>query len=145
MMPDVDGVKSICGGPRLPNLFPFYKPMSDSRVEQLLEDIKLVSVARHDLVQEVRSSILGLNDRISEQVKYGGILFSADQPFCGIFSYTHHVSLEFGDGAALPDQFKVLEGTGKQRRHIKLFTQTDVVDKCVSHYLGLALSASQKA
>lgn len=85
--------------------------------------------------------ILGLGSDIGEEVKYGGILFSQGRPFCGIFSYTNHISIEFGDGAALPDKFKVLEGAGKQRRHIKLIGHEDVSGKHLQHYLGLALKA----
>ena len=81
---------------------------------------------------------------ISEEIKYGGILFAADKPFCGIFSYSKHVSLEFGGGASLPDRHNVLEGEGKLRRHIKLLSQEDVVVKHVREYLTLALKAARK-
>jgi len=51
------------------------------------------------------------------------------------------VSLEFGDGAALPDEHGVLEGAGKLRRHIKLCALDDVEQKHVLQYLTLALRA----
>ncbi len=85
-----------------------------------------------------------MDSSISEEVKYGGILFSVEKPFCGIFSYAKHVSLEFGAGASLPDKFKVLEGEGKLRRHIKLLSAQDITKKHVSEYLLLTLKASQK-
>ena len=53
----------------------------------------------------------------------------AEKPFCGIFSYAKHVSLEFGAGASLPDKLKVLEGEGKLRRHIKLSSAQDIAEK----------------
>jgi hypothetical protein len=77
-------------------------------------------------------------------VKYGGLLFSVKKPFCGVFSYAKHVSLEFGAGASLPDNFKVLEGDGKLRRHIKLLSAQDIAGKHVREYLVLALTASAK-
>jgi hypothetical protein len=115
--------------------------MAKLRVENFMEDIQSIDVARHDLIQDVRSLIVGLGSDIGEEIKYGGILFSAGRPFCGIFSYANHISLEFGDGAALPDKFKVLEGSGKQRRHIKLSGLEQVSSKHLQHYLGLALKA----
>ena len=118
--------------------------MSADRISKLLEDIRLLDQARFELVQSLREIILGLTPSISEEVKYGGILFSAGQPFCGVFSYAKHVSLEFGAGAALPDKFQVLEGEGKFRRHIKLSSAQDISAKHVREYLVLALKTAQK-
>ena len=114
--------------------------MTNDRVTKLLDDIRLLSDDRYKLVQSVRKLALGL-EGISEEVKYGGILFAAGKPFCGIFSYTNHVSLEFSAGAALPDKHKVLEGDGKLRRHIKLVTIQDIESKHVRDYLALAHKA----
>jgi hypothetical protein len=60
--------------------------MPADRISKLLEDIRLLDQARFELVQPLREIILGLAPSVSEEVKYGGILFSAGQPFCGIFS-----------------------------------------------------------
>lgn len=117
--------------------------MPADRISRLLEDIRLLDAGRFELVQSLRELILNLDPSISEEVKYGGLLFSAGKPFCGIFSYTKHVSLEFGAGASLPDAFKVLEGEGKFRRHIKLMSAQDISGKHVREYLVLALGASR--
>ena len=118
--------------------------MSSDRISKLLEDIRLLDQSRFELVQSLREVILGLAPSVSEEVKYGGILFSAGQPFCGVFSYAKHVSLEFGAGASLPDKYKVLEGEGKLRRHIKLSSAQEISGKHVRAYLALALKASSK-
>lgn len=118
--------------------------MPADRITKLLEDIRLLDQDRFELVQSLREIILSLTPAISEEVKYGGILFSAGQPFCGVFAYAKHVSLEFGAGASLPDKYKVLEGEGKLRRHIKLSSAQDMSGKHVCEYLGLALKASSK-
>jgi hypothetical protein len=118
--------------------------MSTPRVTQLLEDIRALDEDRHALVQALRKHILDLGPSVSEEVKYGGLLFSAGTPFCGVFAYAKHVSLEFGAGASLPDPHQVLEGAGKLRRHIKLTTLRDISDKRVQAYLALALQASAK-
>lgn len=118
--------------------------MPAERIAKLLDDIRLLDPERFELVQALREIVLGLDSSISEEVKYGGILFSAEKPFCGIFSYAKHVSLEFGAGASLPDQFKVLEGEGKFRRHIKLSSSQEIAEKHVGEYLVLALKAIQQ-
>lgn len=114
--------------------------MTAERISKLLEDIRLLDPERFELVQALREIVLGLDSTITEEVKYGGLLFSAEKPFCGIFSYTKHVSLEFGAGASLPDKFKVLEGEGKLRRHIKLSSIQEISGKHVRDYLVLALN-----
>lgn len=117
--------------------------MPNERVTQLLQDIRLLDAQRFELVQALRAGILELAPSISEEVKYGGILFASErQPFCGIFSYTKHVSLEFGAGSQLPDAWGALEGSGKLRRHIKLYSSQDIMAKHVAHYLALAFEAS---
>lgn len=118
--------------------------MSTDRISRLLEDIRFLDQVRFELVQSLREIILDLAPSISEEVKYGGILFSAKEAFCGVFSYAKHVSLEFGAGSSLPDKYKVLEGEGKLRRHIKLSSTQDISGKHVREYLTLALKASGK-
>lgn len=116
--------------------------MAEDRINLLLQDLEQRHPEQHGVLQGARALVLALGPHVREEVKYGGILFSAPQPFCGLFAYTQHVSLEFGDGAQLPDAFKVLEGAGKQRRHLKLRTPEDLATKQVPHYLGLACSVS---
>lgn len=118
--------------------------MANDRISKLLEDIRLLDPERFELVQALRKIIHGLDSSISEEVKYGGFLFSAAKPFCGIFSYAKHVSLEFGEGASFPDKFKVLEGEGKFRRHIKLTSAQDITGKHVRDYLVLARKVAAK-
>jgi hypothetical protein len=118
--------------------------MTNDRISKLLEDIRLLDPERFEFVQALRKIIRGLDSSISEEVKYGGFLFSAEKPFCGIFSYAKHVSLEFSEGASLPDKFKVLEGEGKFRRHIKLASAQDITGKHVREYLVLARKMSAK-
>ncbi|MBK6294676.1 MAG: DUF1801 domain-containing protein [Rhodoferax sp.] len=116
--------------------------MSTPRVTQLLEDIRALDQDRHALVQALRKHIFDLGPSVSEEVKYGGLLFSAGTPFCGVFAYAKHVSLEFGAGAC---QTRTrCAKVGKLRRHIKLTTLQDISDKHVQAYLALALQASAK-
>lgn len=119
--------------------------MTTDRVEKLLEDIRLLDEERFELVQALRKLVLGLDASVSEEVKYGGILFSAGKSFCGIFSYAKHVSLEFSEGASLPDEHKALEGEGKLRRHIKLAAAQDIAAKRVPAYLASAFQAATKS
>lgn len=115
--------------------------MTAEKVEKLLEDIRAVSEERYQVAQGLRDVVLSVSPDVFEEVKYGGFLFSADSPFCGVFSYAHHVSLELSEGARLADPHQVLEGSGKHRRHIKLRATTDVEGKHVREYVESAFAA----
>lgn len=106
-----------------------------------LDDLFTGDAERYDLVVRLRKLVLSVDPRITEEVKYGGILFSAGPPICGLFSYEKHVALEFSRGAELADPHHVLEGEGKLRRHIKLLTKQELFKKNVREYVTLALAA----
>lgn len=112
--------------------------MPTDAVENWLATIRKQDALRYELVLAVRQLILKTAKNVTEEFKYGGILFSDGDAFCGVFSYTAHISLEFGNGAELPDEYKALEGKGKGRRHIKIASIADVKAKHVKHYIDLA-------
>ena len=112
--------------------------MPTDAVENWLATICKQDALRYELVMAVRQLILKTAKNITEELKYGGILFSDGDAFCGVFSYAAHISLEFGKGAELADEHKALEGKGKGRRHIKIASMADVKAKHVKHYIGLA-------
>jgi hypothetical protein len=117
--------------------------MASTPITTLLQDIRLASETHHHIVEQVRKLILASGADVTEQVKYGGILFSRSKPFCGVFAYAAHVTLEFSHGAALADKHKVLEGQGKLRRHIKLIDAQDIQAKQLGHCVLLAYAAAK--
>ncbi|MDH4275231.1 MAG: DUF1801 domain-containing protein [Gammaproteobacteria bacterium] len=112
--------------------------MNDGRVEQLLSDLCLTNQAGYALVQEVRKEVYSAVPNASECVMYGGFMFAAPAKFCGVFAYTEHVSIEFGRGCDLKDPHRVLEGSGKLRRHIKVQTFADIKSKHLRAYIAQA-------
>lgn len=117
--------------------------MSTQSVADWLAALRRNDELRYHLVEELRQLALEAGPAISEQVKYGGILFAGRRGFCGLFSYTNHVTLEFGDGASLPDPHGQLEGKGKGRRHIKLTGIADIEARHIREYLALAYAAAE--
>ncbi|MCW8876253.1 MAG: DUF1801 domain-containing protein [Kangiellaceae bacterium] len=109
------------------------------KINQLLEDIQYQSPQKYELFQFLRNLIKSQNSDLSEQVKYGGLVFSCGGVLrCGVFVYKNHLSLEFGAGAEFPDPDKLLEGKGKFRRHLKLTEIVDVEGKKVEYFVKLA-------
>lgn len=117
--------------------------MTKKSVQALLEDIRLVSEQNYEIVEAVRTLVKKTIETTSEEVKYGGILFTTGVKFGGVFAHKAHVTVEFGNGAKINDPFGFLEGTGKGRRHIKLTTTTQIKDKKLAQYLSLALQVSK--
>ncbi len=116
--------------------------MADSAIQTLLDDIRLLGDQQLSLVESVRALVKKTVPSVSEEVKYGGILFSSGVQFCGVFAYKQHVSVEFGSGAKISDVYGHLEGNGKGRRHIKLRSAEDIVEKNLALYLPLAMAAA---
>ena len=119
--------------------------MATQSVQTLLEDIRLVSEERHEIVEAVRSLLKKQFKPLAEEVKYGGILFSSGLQFCGVFAYKAQGAVEFGHGAGIDDAFGHLEGAGKGPRHLKLMTVADIKSKKLAEYLPLALEAARAA
>lgn len=117
--------------------------MATKSVQTLLEDIRFMSEAMHDIVQAVRTLVKTEFKAYTEEVKYGGILFTSGVQFGGVFAYKEHVSFEFGSGAKIIDTFGHLEGAGKGRRHIKLKSIADISNKNLAQYLPLAMQAAR--
>ena len=65
-------------------------------------------------------------------------------PLCCFLFGKEHVTLAFLRGAALPDPEKLLEGTGKGVRHVKLRTLADVKKPGVKKLLVEAAKLNKK-
>ncbi len=96
-------------------------------VERRLADLLTVNPQIHALMLSLRAQLRALIPTAAEQVKFGGLLYVLEQPVCGLFAYKAHVSLEFGQGARLPDPQGLLLGQGTYRRHLR-FDDAAAVD-----------------
>lgn len=114
-------------------------------LESLLADIRLLGEEQFHIVEQVRALAKARIKPLSEELKYGGILFSSGTPFGGVFAYRQHVSVEFSHGAMIDDTEGFLEGSGKGRRHLKLRTLGDIQAKRLASYFSLALAAAKSA
>ena len=118
--------------------------MTKKSVQSLLEDIRLVSEQNYQIVEAVRVLVRQTFEGVSEEVKYGGILFASGVQFAGVFAYRAHVTVEFGSGAKIVDSLGFLEGTGKGRRDVKLLSVDQIGEKRLAEYLPLALHAAEQ-
>lgn len=63
-----------------------------------------------------------------------------DAPFGYVNVFTAHVNVGFFHGAALPDPNRLLQGTGKFMRHVKLTPQTAKNDAALTRLIKAAYS-----
>jgi hypothetical protein len=59
--------------------------------------------------------------------------------FCHVAVYSGHVNLGFNRGADLPDPRGVLEGSGKQMRHIRIQRRDDLAMPWLRRYVRAAI------
>lgn len=119
--------------------------MNDIEVDVYLDELLLREPERYALIGRIRKLIFSVAPTAREQIRYGGLFYSARTPFCAVFSYAGHVALEFSRGAELADRHHALEGDGKLRRHIKIDKVGDLFKKNVREYLALAVAAAAAA
>lgn len=117
--------------------------MSTDKVEAFLQDVREHRADLFPIVARLRAIVLATGPSITEEVKYGGLLFSCGPSFCGVFPYKAHVTLEFSQGALLADPHGFLSGHGKFRRHIKLETLQDIETRHVAGYVAQAHAATE--
>jgi len=77
------------------------------------------------LANEIEERIKLLVPKSETLQKYGGTLFTLhpDQKegqFCGVFIYKKHVQISFSRGSELKDPNKLLQGSGKVRKHVNI-------------------------
>ena len=70
--------------------------------------------------------------------------FDSNGPLCCFMAGKEHVTFAFLRGAALPDPEKLLEGTGKGVRHVKLRSVADVKRPGVKELITEAAKLNKK-
>jgi hypothetical protein len=66
--------------------------MAERSVSDFLEGVRVASEESHALVEAVRLTVQQSCRSITEEVKYGGLVFASDGvPFGGVFVYKRHV------------------------------------------------------
>ncbi len=59
--------------------------MNSGKVASFLEDVRDHRGGLHAIVERLREIALNSGPAITEEVKYGGLLFSSGSSFCGVF------------------------------------------------------------
>jgi hypothetical protein len=111
------------------------KMKENPKINQLLEDFEFSNPELAKIVNSLRNIVLEVAPKSKEKIMYGGIVFISDLIFCGIFQRKEYVTVEFDRGNEMNNPYKFLEGSGKYRRHIKIYKKEDIEKKKVKHYI----------
>lgn len=105
-----------------------------------------------DLARRLRRLIIGVYPQVIEVawpkqriVGFGVGPRKMTEHFCYIALFRSHVNLGFFHGAALADPAGVLEGTGKELRHVKLTTPAEVERPVIRRLISESLKERRKA
>lgn len=108
----------------------------NSRINNFIQDIRLLDEDKGEIVISLRDLVLNIAPDTEEAIKYGGLVFlSNNRLFCGIFVRKNHISVEFDIGAQMQDPDNFLEGSGRYRRHLKIYNREDIKNKKVEYYV----------
>ena len=110
----------------------------NDKVQKFLDDIESIDEKKFNIVQKLRNIVFINNKGTEERIIYGGIMFSLENDFGGLFVRTNHISFEFTSGFTFKDPLKLLEGDGKYRRHLKIKSLKDMKDKNVEFFVKQA-------
>ncbi|MFQ5832299.1 MAG: DUF1801 domain-containing protein [Candidatus Thorarchaeota archaeon] len=81
---------------------------------------------QRELAKSVRQIILGSLPDLDEVVKWGHLVYERDRKICSIMIHKSHVNLQIWRGAELDDPETMLEGEGKNMRHVKVNSPEEV-------------------
>lgn len=115
------------------------KKSKNEQVQKFLEEIMLIDSEKFEILQNLRKIVFSLYPKANERIMYGGIMFSLEDDFGGLFVRNNHVSFEFISGVYMNDPHNILEGTGKFRRHLKVRSLADIENKKVDFFVKQSL------
>ncbi len=110
----------------------------DIFLAQYSREAREISLCLRKLVLEVFPEALEQIDPKSGIIAYGfnktykGVV-------CAIAPHMKHVNLMFSRGATLPDPAKLLVGTGKQARHVKITSEAETENPALRQLLQEAI------
>ena len=111
----------------------------NEKVQKFLEDIMMIDPEKFEILTQLRQVVFLNYPKTNERMMYGGIMFSLETDFGGLFVRKNHISFEFGFGVYMDDPHNILEGSGKLRRHLKIRSLADIEDKKVDFFIKQAL------
>lgn len=113
--------------------------------KQIDDFLSLYTRESREITLSLRAVILEVFPQAVEQIdpKSGIIAYGFDRTHkglvCAIVPHAKHVKLMFSKGKQLPDPNKILAGTGKSARHIKIKSEQETLNPSLRLLLEAAV------
>ena len=126
--------------------------MADTKFGTFEELMDITEPAMQPIARHLREVVTAVDPDFVEVVRlgdraatYGVGPKKMSEGYAYILPHTKWVNLGFYKGAALPDPEKIMEGTGKQLRHVKIRSVEDADNPAVEVLLQKALVERKEA
>ena len=117
-------------------------PKTADVVDQFIQQM---DAEQQEIAHSLRATIRKAAKSLDEAIKWGHPCFVGIGNVCSIMPYPDHVNLGFFRGAELDDPDKLLEGTGKGMRHVKIWSAKDIRKRAISDLIRSAVSLDQES
>ena len=109
---------------------------ANPRIDNFIQDLLFTNQDKGEITATLRKLVLAISSNVKEEIKYGGLVFVSDKRlFCGIFIRKNHISVEFDRGGEMQDPDNFLEGSGANRRHLKIFQKEGIKNQKTEYYI----------
>ena len=92
----------------------------ETAIQGFSEEVKNIARETRKLIYKVLPKVTEVVWIQQKNIGFGTGVKKKTEHFCWLMPATNHLTLGFTYGAELPDPEKILEGTGKLFRHIKI-------------------------
>ncbi len=114
----------------------------NAKVDQYLESLEL---GMHEIARELRALIFKAVPRITEEFKWGQPTYELDGKVCSFKAAKNHMTFHFFRGASLDDPDGLLEGEGKEHRHVKLTNRSEIKKQLFMKWLKESVKHNQNS
>jgi hypothetical protein len=119
------------------------EPAATAQLDRSLEDKPAVLRELSRAIQQLlRAELPGVQEKLNPWHLYS---FVGRDVFCFLTVYSKHVSLGFLQGTSLADPGRLLEGTGKNLRHVKFRKVEDLERPGLPELIAEAVELDRKS
>lgn len=103
--------------------------------QKVTEYINFTQPPFKEVMLLIRKLIFELVPDTEEAIKWGTPVYSRIKNICYIAAFKRHVAFGFYNGRMLKDPDKILKGTGKMMKHIKLKRIDDIDQEQIKKWI----------
>jgi hypothetical protein len=114
--------------------------MTMAKARTVAEYIDELDEWQAEVVSTLRRLVLEAVPDAQESIKWARPVYEFNGPLCYIVAFKNHVNLGFSRGVDLPDDVGLLEGSGKQMRHVKVTGIEDIDEDILQGLIQAAVA-----